>query len=79
MVLYKMGFVENFINKIYVEREFIMKVVFFFSSLFGIVTVISRIFFIPTNLKEIFITREYVITLIMLYSLNEWARATRNK
>jgi len=72
-----MGFVENFINKIYVEREFIMKVVFLFSSLFGIVTVISRIFFVPANLKEIFITREYVITLIMIYSLNEWARATQ--
>ena len=65
---------EKFITKMNREREFLMKVGFFLFTFMGIVTVIARLFYVPPLVKEIYITREYVIAFMMMYFLNEWAK-----
>lgn len=70
-----MGILEKFINKMSREREFLMKGGFFLFTFLGIATVIARLFYFSTPiLRQIFITREYVIGFMMMYFLNEWAK-----
>ena len=64
----------KFIEIMSQEREFILKAAFVFSFFAGLATALLRIFYVPPELKEFLIIREYVISFMMVYCLNEWAK-----
>jgi len=65
---------DDFIEVISLKRELFLKTCFICFLLVGVCTVILRVFYIPPELKEIYIFREYLISFMMVYFLNEWAK-----